>query len=172
MSSLQRTLLGLVAGLTAAGAAWTQPQGGIRWPGAGHAPLGLQAGEATVLPLYFNKPATRSLNMQVGPLEAAGAATLWDTSPSQGLSVSLVGKAELAYDLGVYGRLGTTLGGPPALAGALPAAPGQGLSYGVGLSWDFSERGSAILGWDSLDLRTVTGERDVRATSLGLKWRY
>ena len=57
----------------------------------------------------------------------------------------------------------------PTLAG-----PGteSGLTYGVGLSWDFSRSASAAFGWDIYDLRTPIGEsRDVR-TSLGLQWRY
>ena len=45
-------------------------------------------------------------------------------------------------------------------------------SYGVGLTWDLSPRTSASLGWDTYDVRSATGDRDVRATSLGLQWRY
>lgn len=184
----QRTLLALVIGLCAATAASAQPPSGLRWPGSGPAPLGLQPGVpgsgvhcgqlalacdtgAAVVPLYGNKLGTRSLDMQVVAPAAAGPARLLNPAV-QGLNVSLVGKAHLPYDLGLYGRLGTTLGGPPALAGSLANVRGKGVSYGIGLSWDFSERGSAVVGWDSYDFQTLAGERDVRATSLGLQWRY
>jgi hypothetical protein len=54
----------------------------------------------------------------------------------------------------------------------MPGADG-GLTYGVGLSWDFSRSASAVLGFDSYDFRGASGElRDVRSTSLGLQWRY
>lgn len=185
----QRTLPALVLGLAAACAASAQSQGGIQWRGPGHAALGLQAGgtdfrvpcgsialpcdgDAAVVPLYGNRLATRSLDMQVGHLEAPRRLFFKDTTQPQGLAISLVGKAGLAQDLGIYGRLGATMGRDPALAGHLPGTEGTGLSYGVGLSWDFSPRGSAILGWDSYDFRTVAGERDVRAASVGLQWRY
>jgi hypothetical protein len=178
----QRTLLGLVIGLTAAGMAGAQSNGSLRWPG-GAAPLGLQAGGgalrlpcgaytfscagAAVLPLYASASAPRTLSMQLGPTE--GVSSLGITRP-QGLNVSLVGKAGLPWDLGVYGRVGTTFhrnATPLAGMGA-----GEGLSYGVGLSWDFSRSASAALGLDSYDLRSGGGEvRDVR-TSLGLQWRY
>ncbi len=45
-------------------------------------------------------------------------------------------------------------------------------SYGVGLSWDFSPRASATVGWDTYDVRSAAGDREVRSTSLGLQWRY
>jgi hypothetical protein len=181
-----RTLLVLASGLAAAGMATAQASGGMRWRGANQAALGLQAGssafggtcgsvsfpcgaESAVLPLYGNRAATRSLNMQLGPLDS-GVARLANSPRAQGLGISLVGQANVVSALGVYGRLGTTLGGSPALAGS--GVDGHGLSYGVGLSWDFSRRGSAIVGWDSYDFRTLAGEREVRATSLGLQWRY
>jgi hypothetical protein len=50
---------------------------------------------------------------------------------------------------------------------------GYRLTYGVGLSWDFTPRLSATLGWDSYDLRTAGSEREpVRFTNIGLQWRY
>jgi hypothetical protein len=91
------------------------------------------------------------------------------------------GAQEVAFDgyrglqikmsqLGVYGRLGPD--STPAAQSASLSGPGSGLTYAVGLSWDFSPRGSAVLGWESWDWR-LGGERStVRSTSLGLQWRY
>ena len=53
-----------------------------------------------------------------------------------------------------------------------PAEAGVGLSYGAGLSLDFTPRLSATLGWESHDFRFAGGLRDVRATSLGLRYSY
>jgi hypothetical protein len=140
----QRTLLGLVLGVAAATAVPAQTNGTLRWR-TGIAPLGLQ--------------------VQVGPTEDSAA---WRIARLKGPGVSVVGKTGAAPELGFYGRVGTTTSRP--LVGA---ATEGGLTYGIGFSWDFSRRGSASLGWDSYDLRTATGEpRDVRATSLGLQWRY
>ena len=177
--SSQRHLLGLVIALAAVGSAEAQSSGSLRWRGG--TGLGLQAGQpdlrvpcgsytfscdAATLPLYASAKAPRSLSMQVGradPAAPLGAGLV------PGLNVSLVGKAGLAWDLGVYGRVGTTFN----RAALAPNTTGEGgLTYGVGLSWDFSRRGSAAFGLDSYDMRSGTGEaRDVR-TSLGLQWRY
>ena len=72
--------------------------------------------------------------------------------------------------IGVYGRFGAASRAPSATA--FGTAEGTGLRYGLGLSWDFSPGASATLGWDTYDLHGPTGERESRATSLGLQWRY
>lgn len=181
---LQRHLLGWVIAAGVAGSAAAQTTGTLRWR-AGSPSLGLQAGQVetrlpcasfafsctdtAALPLYSNGKAPRSLSMQVASSEGISSLR---RDARQGLNVSLVGKAGIAWDLGVYGRVGTTFNraGGPTLAGM---GPGEGgLTYGVGLSWDFSRRGSAALGLDSYDVRGGPGEgRDLR-TSLGLQWRY
>lgn len=93
------------------------------------------------------------LHVQGGATAASPASRAITGTRSQGLKVGVVGKKGIASDVGVYGRLAPT-------------------SYGVGVSWDITPSTSAIVGWDSYDMRTVMGERDVRATSLGLQWRY
>jgi OOP family OmpA-OmpF porin len=181
--SSQRTLLVLVLGLAAACAAPAQTSGSLRWRG-GAAPLGLQLAaddwrapcgsiafpcEGSTVRLYASQAAPRSLSLQVGTI---GSNNALQAARAEDLSWSVVGRTGVAPNLGLYGRVGTTgTRAAPALAG-MPGSE-SGLTYGVGLSWDFSKRGSASVGWDSYDFRTLGGEtRDVRATSLGLQWRY
>jgi hypothetical protein len=81
--------------------------------------------------------------------------------------VSLVGRAGFAESpWALFGRVGSTTG---ARTHALGAEAGFGLTYGAGLSWYLSPRTTATVGWDSYDLR-LGGT--VRATSLGVQWRY
>jgi OOP family OmpA-OmpF porin len=186
----QRTLLGLVLGMTAAAAASAQSYGGVRWPGAGNGYMGLQAGRSdfrvpcgsiafpcdsggAALALYSNEKTARGVDLQVAYVEGSIADRTSGRGRRQGLNYNVVGKAAVAQDLGIYGRVGALVGRPgPALApNPMPGAEGHGLAYGVGVSWDFSPRASASFGWDSYDFRS-SGERDVRATSLGLQWRY
>jgi OOP family OmpA-OmpF porin len=179
----QRDLLVLVLALTATAAAVGQSNGTLRWRSGGSA-LGLQpaaSGPAvqcgpftlacdgtTVVPLYESRGAPRSLSMQVGTVD--GSSTL-KMAHAPGLSLALVGQAGLFQDVGVYGRVGAMMGRSSGLAGA-PGVDG-GMTYGVGLSWDFSRSASAVLGFDSYDVRGTAGDlRDVRATRLGLQWRY
>ncbi|MEJ8838479.1 outer membrane beta-barrel protein [Ramlibacter sp. AN1133] len=182
MSSSQRNGLVLILGMAAALAAVAQSNATLRWR-SGASPLGLQpAGTApavqcgpfslacdttAIVPLYASRVAPRTVSMQVGTSDAAALRM----ARSQGLSLALVGKAGLFSDLGVYGRVGATLGRGSGFA-AMPGSD-TGMTYGVGLSWDFSRGASAMLGFDSYDVRGAGGDaRDVRATSLGLQWRY
>lgn len=174
---LQRTLPGLVLALMAASAATAQT-GTLRWRTGG--PIGLQAARqdfqvtcgsvafpcdpAANVSLYENDSGDRAVTMQVGREHQA----LRVGAP--GLAVSVLGNAGIAPDLGFYGRIGTTLdrGGASLVPVAQP-----GFTYGVGIKWNFSRSASAMVGWDSYDLRNTPREgRDVRATSLGLQWRY
>lgn len=100
------------------------------------------------------------------------------TTRAQGLNLSLVGKAPVWQALGVYGKLGATYGRTEtsALLGSgihTGSQRGFGLSYGAGVSYDFTPRLSATLGWDSHDFRFAGSGRDpVRSTSLGLRYKY
>lgn len=175
--SSQRILLGLVLGL-AAGAAAAQSGGTLRWHSG--AALGLQPSEAdlnlpcgpvslacrsAIVPLYVNPVRNRSVSVQFGAVDTPAPGF-----SEQGPTFNIVGRAGLLPDVGVYGRFGTTI----ARTNTLGAGPSTaGINYGVGLSWDFTRRASATLGYDSYDVRGMTGElRDVHATSLGLRWRY
>jgi hypothetical protein len=149
---LQRTPWGWVLGMVLAGSTAAQGQGVLRWPGSG---MGLQAPDLQVdLQAGYTGPS---------PMERRLA-------QSQPQGVKLVGRSARLGDLGVYGRFG--LGSRSNYMGNGPASTDSAMSYGVGLSWDLSPRASAVLGWDSYDMRTAIGDRDVRATSLGLQWRY
>jgi hypothetical protein len=179
----QRDLVGLLIGLAAVAGATAQSAATLRWR-TGNLPLGLQAGhgdvrapcgnfafscsDAATVPLYSSDKAPRSIAMQVG---YAGTGMALRNTRTPGLNVSLVGQAGIGGDVGVYGRVGTTVNrAAPALTGV--SAGEGGLTYGAGLSWDFSRSASAAVGLDSRDVRGAAGDvRNVR-TSLGLQWRY
>jgi hypothetical protein len=177
---LQRTLPGLVFVL-AAGAAAAQTDGTLRWR---YGPLGLQPArtefqvtcgsvafpcDTASVPLYASESAPRSVSMELGQSDRAN----FGLPRPPGLNFSLTGHAAVAPGLGIYGRVGTSFGRTTPAAYAGSGADASGLAYGVGLSWDFSRSASAVFGWDLYDVRTPVGDsRDVRATSLGLRWRY
>lgn len=176
---LERKVLVSVVGLMAVAAALAQSSGSLRWRsgatglGLQPAPVGpaLQCGpfsiacdSSTSVPLYASSAATRSISMQMG---AADAAPGLRPSRSQGLSLAVVGKAGLLPEVGVYGRVGAMMGRGNSLV--TPTGTEGGLTYGVGLSWDFSRNASAAVGIDSYGVR---GIGDVRAARLGLQWRY
>jgi hypothetical protein len=116
--------------------------------------------------------------VQLGYLNMGRIARGGGETSARGLNLSLVGKAPLGRSFGVFGRAGTTYGRTEssALAGsgvATGSDHGFGLSYGAGVSFDFTPRLSATLEWDSNDFRFAgTGRDPVRSTSLGLQFRY
>jgi OmpA-OmpF porin, OOP family len=115
--------------------------------------------------------------VEIGYLDLGRIAREGGQTKAQGLNLSLVGKAPLLSSFGIFGRLGTTYGRTETSASSAAIAAGTekgfGLSYGAGLSYDFTPRLSATLQWDSNDFRFSGGAREpVRSTSLGLQYRY
>jgi OOP family OmpA-OmpF porin len=114
--------------------------------------------------------------VEVGYSNATRWARVAGDAPAQGLTFSLVGKTQLMPSVGLYGKLGTHYGrgdSSAASAARLGADRGSGVSFGAGLSFDFTPRLSATLQWDSTDVPVTIGGHDpVRSTSLGLKYRY
>jgi len=114
--------------------------------------------------LYTGTMVGKFWAVEVGYLNLGRLARPAGEARAQGLNISLVGK--LAPSLRAYGKLG-------ASSGALPSEQGFGLSFGGGLSLDFTPRLSATIEWDSNDFRFGGSGRDpVRSTSLGLQYRY
>jgi OOP family OmpA-OmpF porin len=93
---------------------------------------------------------------------------------AQGLSLSVVRRAQLLPSVDVFGKLGASYGhaDTSVMGNAAAGGPdtGFGLAYGGGLSYNFSPRLSARIEWESYDLRAAGGP--VRSTSLGLQFRY
>ena len=115
--------------------------------------------------------------VELGYLDMGRISRGGGTTSAQGLNLSLVAKAPLWQSLGVFGKLGTTYGRTESSAllgsGAGPGTErGFGLSYGAGVSYDFTPRLSATLAWDSHDFHFTGGRDPVRATSLGLQYKY
>jgi hypothetical protein len=127
--------------------------------------------------LYGGYMLNRHMALEVGYLDFDRLQRELGPTRAQGLHLSLVGRAQIGEALGVFGHLGTTYSRSDTSALGAAAAPGAesgfGLSYGAGVSWAFSPRGSATLGWDSQELRLPGMGRDtLRTTRLGLQWRY
>jgi hypothetical protein len=112
--------------------------------------------------------------VELGHVQLARSERSGGAARAEGLNLSLVGRAPLWSAVDVFGKVGTTWGrteaGPAALAAGNDS--GFGVSYGAGLSWALSRRATATLGWESYDFRFAGGRDPVRATSLGLQWRY
>ena len=146
--SMRRSALALLFGVATATLATAQTSGAWRRPVAADGYYGLQ------------------------PARSASAARCASVANPCAVNIPLFEKATAGIDWRLTGRLGAPLA-RPTLAAMGATSADTGLSYGFGLSWDLSPTTSATVGFDSYDYRFVGGERDpVRATSLGLQWRY
>lgn len=191
---LRHTVAGLACALAATGA-----QAQVEWdpqlrPAArARAGLGLQPAKvqlgigcgASLLPCDNEAEAQSAKlsgglrwNLELATVDLGASRQAMGLSPArQGLNFSLVGSRPLFSNVSVYGRIGTTYSfsdpsGAPARSWA-GSTEGAGLSFGAGVSMALTPRLSATLGWDSHDLRLGPSPREnVRATSLGLQYRY
>ena len=188
----------LVLAALASGGAWAQGKGMTLPDGKTY--LGLSVGRSyfdascdTTPSLACNRAdrtARFSLGRSIDPnwsveasyVDLGTMARLGNATRAQGLDLSMVGRARLAPDVGVFGKLGTTygrtetsvMGGPPASAAPFAGnEQGFGLSFGGGVSYDITKRLSATLEVDSHDFRFAGGGREaVRSTNLGLQFKY
>jgi OmpA-OmpF porin, OOP family len=116
--------------------------------------------------------------VELGYVDMGRVARGGGTTRARGLNLSVIGKAPVWESVGVFGKIGTTYGRTEtstAVGSALAAGSerGFGLSYGAGVSYDFTPQLSATLGVDSHDFRFAGGARDpVRSTNLGLQYKY
>jgi OOP family OmpA-OmpF porin len=164
-------------------------------PGKGRASVGLSLGRSRYsapcgatsfscdstdnsVQLYTGTMPSNFWGVELGYIDMGRISRGGGTTTAQGLNMSLVGKAPVWQSLGVFGKVGTTYSRTDSIAQLGGGANngmerGFGLSYGAGVSYEFTPRLSATLGWDSHDFIFAGGGRDpVRSTSLGLQFKY
>ena len=115
---------------------------------------------------------------EIGYINMGRATRFGGEVKAHGLNLSVVGRTPRVWSFGLFGKVGAIYGltetsSAPGSGLAPGSENGFGLSYGAGVSVDFTPKLSATLGWDSYDVRFGGGNRDpVRATTLGLQYRY
>ncbi|MCW5649328.1 MAG: outer membrane beta-barrel protein [Ramlibacter sp.] len=133
---------------------------------------------ATASHLYGGNMVSDRWGVELGYLNMGRIDRGGGTTRAHGLNLSLVGKMPLSQAVDLYGKVGTTYGrtetSAAAGSGVTPGSDsGFGLSYGAGVSYAFTPKVSATLGWDSHDFHFAGGHREpVRMTSVGLQYRY
>jgi OOP family OmpA-OmpF porin len=164
-------------------------------PGKGRASVGLNLGRSRYsapcgatsfscdstdnsVQLYAGSMPSNFWGVELGYIDMGRISRGTGTTTAQGLNMSLVGKAPVWQSLGVFGKVGAIYGRTDSsaqLGGGTNNGMerGFGLSYGAGVSYEFTPRLSATLGWDSHDFMFAGSGRDpVRSTSLGLQFKY
>jgi hypothetical protein len=95
----------------------------------------------------------------------------------RGLNVNMLGELPLASSVTLTGRVGanyarTRMDVATATGAVSGKAQGFGLSYGVGLNWDISDRWSAATDLNRHSFKFVTGRDTVDTATVNLRYRY
>ena len=128
--------------------------------------------------VYTGGMFTQYLGLEVGYLYFGEADRAGGNTSAQGLNISLMGRAPVTQSLAVFAKVGTTYARTEVTADALSGVTGGkdngfGLSYGAGLSFDFTRNVAAVLEWERHDLPFANqGRQSVDNTSIGLLYRF
>lgn len=106
-----------------------------------------------------------------GSVERAGGRTKAD-----GINISVIGKLPLNPAFNLLGKIGTTysrtdVSSNPASGVVAGSESGFGLSYGIGVEYAFTPKWSAVLQYESQDMK-FAGDRDERVGVTTLSARY
>lgn len=141
---------------------------GIFGSDQGDTSYGIQAGG------YFNNNFGIELGYtDFGTVNRAGGSTTAD-----GVNLSLIGKMPLTPSFNLFGKVGTTysrteVSARPSTGIVSGSESGFGLSYGIGVEFVFTPQLSAVLQYESQDMK-FAGDRDDRVanTSVGVRYRF
>lgn len=123
---------------------------------------------------YFNN----NLGMELGFTDFGKINRAGGTTKARGVNLSLVGRLPLSPAFNLLGKVGTTYGHTsvssfPGSGVASGSESGFGVSYGVGAEYAFTPQLSAVLQYDSHDLKFAGNGRDrVSATTAGLRYKF
>ena len=199
MQSLTRTLSASLLAVTALIApAGAQAQSSssnysLYTPGASY--VGLNAGRSsfslgsgiggftfdkkdTVYNIYAGNYFQPNFGLELGYTSFGKISRAGGTTKAEGVNLSLVGKFPVGSSFNLLGRLGTTYGRTDVTSapssGVVPGnESGFGVSYGLGAEYTFNPNWSAVLQYDSHDLKFPGSGRDrVSAATAGLRYRF
>jgi OOP family OmpA-OmpF porin len=128
--------------------------------------------------IYGGSMLNNNFGLELGYVNMGDIGRGGGTTKAEGINLSLVGKLPLSQSFSLFGKVGTTYG--RTKVSSLPGSgvtagneDGFGLSVGAGVSYDFSERWSAVLQWDRHDFKFAgAGRENINATTLGVKYRF
>ena len=118
-----------------------------------------------------------NLGVEIGYLNMGSADRIGGRTKAQGVNLSLIGRAPLSEQFDVFGKVGTTYGrtrtnGFQGFDVATGKDDGFGLSYGLGVRWNFTPQWSAVLEWERHRFHFADGRNDVDLTSVGVQYRF
>ena len=119
----------------------------------------------------------RNFGLEIGATDFGSVDRAGGQAKAYGFSLKAVGMAPLTESLAAFAKVGTLYSHTKVTADAGAGVntgndSSWGLTYGVGLSFDFSPKVAAVLGWDRSNVHFAGSQEHINTTSLGLKYRF
>lgn len=127
--------------------------------------------------IYTGGMWNKNFGMEIGATDFGSVDRAGGTAKAYGFSLKAVGVAPLTESLAAFAKVGTLYSHTKVTADAGAGVntgndTNWGLTYGVGLSFDFTSKVAAVLGWDRSNVHFAGNQEHINTTSLGLKYRF
>lgn len=167
---------------SASGATWYTPTGG-RYVGIdlGNAKFSGGCGlgglpcedSSNAYSIYTGGMWNKNFGMELAATDFGSVDRAGGTAKAYGFSLKAVGVAPLTESLAAFAKVGTLYSHTKVTSDTISGNDTNwGLTYGVGLSFDFSPKVAAVLGWDRSNVHFAGSQEHINTTSLGVKYRF
>lgn len=174
--------LGFSFSATAQSAGTSSGMSSLNWaPAAGQRYIGLNGGttdlrlgdNATTYEFYAGGMWNKNFGLELGVTDFGNIRRPGDSVDAYGLSVKAVGVAPLTESFSAFAKLGTMYARTKVTSGSSVSNDnGWGMTYGLGVNYDFTRQLAAVLEWDQTNLNLAGSSDHINTTSIGLKYRF
>lgn len=122
--------------------------------------------------LHAGSDLSKRLGFELSYMRMSNMAHEGNAIRVRGLNLNLLGELPLAASLSLTGRVGTNYARTRMEGVVSGKAQGFGLSYGLGLNWDISDRWSAVTDLSRHQFKFITGRDTVDTAGVTFRYRY
>ena len=150
------------------------PAVGQRYIGLNGGSTDLRLGDNTTsYDLYAGGMWNKNFGLEVGMTDFGTIRRPGNSVDAYGLSVRAVGIAPLTESFSAFAKLGTMYTRTKVTSGSSVSKDNSwGMTYGVGVNYDFTRQLAAVVEWDQTNLNLAGSSDHINTTSIGLKYRF
>lgn len=123
--------------------------------------------------IYAGGMWNKNLGLEIGATDFGKIDRAGGSTKAYGFSLKAVGVTPLTESLSAFAKAGTLYSRSSVTTDVTSSNDTNwGLTYGVGLSFDFSPKVAATVSWDRSNVHFAGSQEHINATSVGLKYRF
>jgi opacity protein-like surface antigen len=123
--------------------------------------------------IYAGGMWNKNLGLEIGATDFGKIDRAGGSTKAYGFSLKAVGVTPLTESLSAFAKAGTLYSRSSVTTDVASSHDNNwGLTYGVGLSFDFTPKVAATLSWDRSNVHFAGSQEHINATSVGLKYRF